>query len=614
MTTNAKLDDKAAAEIARIDAEKARILNQAVNGTDEEKRRAKAALNGLNVERRALMQLRRELATKALNNAAAAVDEATLEASQNRVENVLAALRSSVAAAVAVAQDLVRDMVSDPANENAPVAETRPPFVGDPEVVNPVLMRRTKSGHMVFGHVVRDMQTALENNGFDPNGVDMLFGGGTADALERWHKATGSADETAITDDEWQLLTGLPTPDLFDMCAQVTAAFEGHGFTKAVGDFDGAIATWGYHGYTLKYGHLQKVLERTEAASPGALANAFGATDAAALKTMFGLSLEDQRAWGRQTLLTRGKIKPSWAKGLRLLGEDRACQAAQLAYSREAFWQRIALPQAERLGLNEALSFGTMFDTAIQQGGLSNKRMARAEALIAAKPDMSEEEKRAVIVKAATYGMGGSLWKKDVQSRRKAFVDGTGRVHGKTFDLSFWGLVAAFDENEAVFASMLDTATPAPSFSGAGGYAQFFETSIKPIAPNFSIEEFLVMGGSNALGGSCAGLNKEPPQALWPRSIELAEVLQEFRNRVGGAVNIHSMYRSPAYNTCIGGVSSSQHMEFRAADLSCSVGKPRDWKRILEKMRAEGRFKGGIGIYNSFVHVDTRGVNANWAG
>ena len=37
-------------------------------------------------------------------------------------------------------------------------------------------------------------------------------------------------------------------------------------------------------------------------------------------------------------------------------------------------------------------------------------------------------------------------------------------------------------------------------------------------------------------------------------------------------------------------------------------------ERLMEKIRSDGVFRGGIGTYNTFVHVDTRGENANWTG
>ena len=37
-----------------------------------------------------------------------------------------------------------------------------------------------------------------------------------------------------------------------------------------------------------------------------------------------------------------------------------------------------------------------------------------------------------------------------------------------------------------------------------------------------------------------------------------------------------------------------------------------DTEEALKLWRDQGRFQGGIGLYPTFVHVDTRGTNADW--
>lgn len=133
---------------------------------------------------------------------------------------------------------------------------------------------------------------------------------------------------------------------------------------------------------------------------------------------------------------------------------------------------------------------------------------------------------------------------------------------------------------------------------------------------HFAPDEFLVMGGSNA-SGRCAGRNTFPPRELWPNIANTAIMLDEIRERMGASIRTLSCYRSPAYNTCIGGESASLHMRFNAIDFTCSAGTPEIWRRVASAIRAsDRRFLGGIGVYPSsrFVHIDTRGREANWRG
>ncbi|MGV1949302.1 N-acetylmuramidase domain-containing protein [Agrobacterium vitis] len=131
---------------------------------------------------------------------------------------------------------------------------------------------------------------------------------------------------------------------------------------------------------------------------------------------------------------------------------------------------------------------------------------------------------------------------------------------------------------------------------------------------HFKPYELLTMGHQHSDPSSPAyGLNTSPPRSLWPNIVETVKVLDELRDLVGAAITISSAYRSPAYNKAIAGAGGSQHMKFNALDFSVrSVSNPADWAAALKQLRANGRFKGGIGVYSTFVHVDTRGSNADW--
>lgn len=139
-------------------------------------------------------------------------------------------------------------------------------------------------------------------------------------------------------------------------------------------------------------------------------------------------------------------------------------------------------------------------------------------------------------------------------------------------------------------------------------FERFFNQNL-PDIQHFEWHEFLIKGSSNARHQ----LNTDPPPELWPNVIALARVLESFRNAIGEQVILTSVYRSPAYNAAIGGSNRSQHMAFTAADFQVSVGgNTGDWADILKRLRQQGAFEGGIGIYRSFVHVDTRGSRADW--
>jgi hypothetical protein len=106
-------------------------------------------------------------------------------------------------------------------------------------------------------------------------------------------------------------------------------------------------------------------------------------------------------------------------------------------------------------------------------------------------------------------------------------------------------------------------------------------------------------------------LNTDPPRSLWPSLLAVTKVADEARHRLCKPLRINSAYRSPAYNRAISGASASIHVRGGALDLS---GSPATLHKILTQMRAEGLFRGGIGRYKTFCHVDVRGKNADWQG
>jgi uncharacterized protein YcbK (DUF882 family) len=107
-------------------------------------------------------------------------------------------------------------------------------------------------------------------------------------------------------------------------------------------------------------------------------------------------------------------------------------------------------------------------------------------------------------------------------------------------------------------------------------------------------------------------LNTEPPEKLWENIWRTIEVADKARHKHGKPIKINSAYRSSKYNKAIGGASKSFHTQFNALDLRTSA--PKQLHKILSEMRARGEFKGGLGLYKTFVHVDTRGHNADWRG
>ena len=111
---------------------------------------------------------------------------------------------------------------------------------------------------------------------------------------------------------------------------------------------------------------------------------------------------------------------------------------------------------------------------------------------------------------------------------------------------------------------------------------------------NFTVKEFACSDGSD-------------PVFIAP---ELVTVLQEVRDHFG-KVTITGPYRTPPQNKKVGGATYSKHQSGTAADIKVAGATPKEVATYVKKLMP---YKGGIGIYGSFTHVDVRTVKSRWNG
>ena len=88
-------------------------------------------------------------------------------------------------------------------------------------------------------------------------------------------------------------------------------------------------------------------------------------------------------------------------------------------------------------------------------------------------------------------------------------------------------------------------------------------------------------------------------------------MLQELRTRLGKPIHVNSGYRSPEYNSAVGGVTGSKHMEGIAFDCRMAGHDP----QVFMATARDVGFK-GIGEYPvlGFCHIDARLTAASWTG
>lgn len=119
------------------------------------------------------------------------------------------------------------------------------------------------------------------------------------------------------------------------------------------------------------------------------------------------------------------------------------------------------------------------------------------------------------------------------------------------------------------------------------------------LTKNFSRKEFRCRCGRRNCNAS-------------PVDMKLVSALQKLRDYVGVPLYINSACRCALHNRRVGGKSNSQHLYGRAADVRCDELSPKELAKCAEMIPEFD--KGGIGTYETFVHVDVRGRRARWKG
>lgn len=117
----------------------------------------------------------------------------------------------------------------------------------------------------------------------------------------------------------------------------------------------------------------------------------------------------------------------------------------------------------------------------------------------------------------------------------------------------------------------------------------------KALSANFKVREFACSDGSDTIFISPA----------------LVTVLQQIRDHFKAPVTINSGYRTEAKNKTVGGAAYSQHKYGTAADIAVKGVHPAEVAKYAETILVG---MGGIGIYNSFTHIDVRKIKSRWKG
>jgi len=105
----------------------------------------------------------------------------------------------------------------------------------------------------------------------------------------------------------------------------------------------------------------------------------------------------------------------------------------------------------------------------------------------------------------------------------------------------------------------------------------------------------------------------EMPLEVLHQVQKVANQLQILRTETGKSITVNSAYRCFKHNKAIGGVSSSQHILGKAADIVIKGEDPKVTFDLIDLFINEGEMlQGGLGSYSNFTHYDIRKTKARW--
>lgn len=102
------------------------------------------------------------------------------------------------------------------------------------------------------------------------------------------------------------------------------------------------------------------------------------------------------------------------------------------------------------------------------------------------------------------------------------------------------------------------------------------------------------------------------PPRLFREAQQTCQRADKLREVVG-PLHVNSGYRTPSHNEAVGGAEGSFHMRARALDLWSETWTPQQLADIYEGLIRLGVVPdGGLGVYDSHIHIDTGPGGRRW--
>ncbi len=225
-----------------------------------------------------------------------------------------------------------------------------------------------------------------------------------------------------------------------------TGFFEGdNGYSQITGNFDGQGISFGIIQFNFGQGTLQSLLEDYIDDYKDEFYEIFGRTKGDKLKDVVkNYSKKDQIKWADS--ISTGKnnysVKSEWKKAFEEMGESRNNIKIQKEYAKQYFVKALSYAEDFKIVTTQGLAF--LFDQAVQEWSFEKGSSTIAKELRDSRYEYRHMEGEELPEKDALSIIYKYVKSSDGRARREAIMRGSGKVHGKRYDIDDFDL--SYDE------------------------------------------------------------------------------------------------------------------------------------------------------------------------
>ncbi len=288
---------------------------------------------------------------------------------------------------------------------------------------------------------VKRLQEILNSLGYDCGAADGIFGKLTYEAVTGFQrdyglKADGIVGSNTVNKIN-EVLSGKANKQehiglggSINKAINITASFEGSGYTNITGNFDGMGMSLGILQWNIGQGTLQPLFNELLSRHDD-LARRIFVENYGELANILKQNQQKQLQWAILINDANNRIKENWRSQFIELCKTSEFQAIQL--NKMQPYINMAHKICEEYGLKTERALALGFDIAVQNGSI--KQQAREQiSKNSASRNISEKELIAVIADAVANA-ANPKWRDDVLSRKMTIVNGAGIVHKTKYDL-----------------------------------------------------------------------------------------------------------------------------------------------------------------------------------